>query len=88
MRLTTYLHYLSSILALSFGYVGTKEYHIYPAIIDDEQYLFIDTASFGDPYRDNFQNFLNIVSCVRALGAFVQVAGVLFVLGGVGTRLS
>ncbi|KAH8197457.1 hypothetical protein TruAng_008388 [Truncatella angustata] len=66
---------------------GTKEYYICPAIIDDEQYLFIDTAGFGDPKCDDLDTFRNIFSCLIALGSFVQVVGVLFVLGKPGTRL-
>ncbi|RSL81747.1 hypothetical protein CEP51_005617 [Fusarium floridanum] len=57
---------------------GTKEYHVCPAIIDDEQYLFIDTAGFGDPYRDDVDIFRNTVSCLVAFGSFIQVVGVLF----------
>ncbi|KAI8676078.1 hypothetical protein NCS56_00494700 [Fusarium sp. Ph1] len=66
---------------------GTKEYHVCPAIIDDEQYLFIDTAGFGDPDRDDIDIFRNTVSCLVAFGSFVQVVGVLFVIGNPGTRL-
>ncbi|RSM04421.1 hypothetical protein CEP52_006851 [Fusarium oligoseptatum] len=66
---------------------GTKEYHVCPAIIDDEQYLFIDTAGFGDPYRDDVDIFRNTVSCLVAFGSFIQVVGVLFVIGNPGTRL-
>ncbi|KAM0431870.1 hypothetical protein ACHAPT_005123 [Fusarium lateritium] len=66
---------------------GTKEYHVCPAIIDDEQYLFIDTAGFGDPNCDDIDTFRNTVSCLLAFGSFVQVVGVLFVIGNPGTRL-
>lgn len=72
---------------LTFLYIGTKEYHICPTIIDDEQYLFIDTAGFGDPNRDDVDIFRNTVSCLTTFGSFVQVVGVLFVVGNPGTRL-
>ncbi|KAI1773449.1 hypothetical protein F4818DRAFT_110110 [Hypoxylon cercidicola] len=67
---------------------GTKEYQVCPALVDDEQYLFIDTAGFGDPKHDDISTFRNIVSCLTALGSFVEVVGVLFVIGNPGTRLN
>ncbi|EWY81643.1 hypothetical protein FOYG_15868 [Fusarium oxysporum NRRL 32931] len=66
---------------------GTKSYRIIPGIIDDEQYLFIDTAGFGDPNRDDIETFKDSVSCLIAFGSFVEVVGVLFVIGNPGTRL-
>ncbi|KAG5754836.1 hypothetical protein H9Q70_002547 [Fusarium xylarioides] len=66
---------------------GTKSYRIIPGIIDDEQYLFIDTAGFGDPNRDDIETFKDSVSSLIAFGSFVEVVGVLFVIGRPGTRL-
>ncbi|KAF4446959.1 hypothetical protein F53441_9430 [Fusarium austroafricanum] len=56
-------------------------------IIDDEQYLFIDTAGFGDPGQDDIETFRDSVSSLISFGPFVQVVGVLFVIGNPGTRL-
>lgn len=67
--------------------LGTSNYYVCPAIIDDEQYLFIDTASFSDPNTHDLTNFHNTVSYLIALGPFVQVVGVLFTIGIPGTRL-
>ncbi|KAJ3549700.1 hypothetical protein NM208_g364 [Fusarium decemcellulare] len=66
---------------------GTREYHVCPAIVDDEQYLFIDTAGFGDRDHDDVETFRNTVSCLISFGSFVQVVGVLYVIGNPGTRL-
>lgn len=66
---------------------GTKHYQVCPAIIDDEQYLFVDTAGFGDPGSEDIDTFRNISSCLMAFGPFVQVVGVLFIIGRPGTRL-
>jgi hypothetical protein len=66
---------------------GTKAYRVCPSIIDDEQYLFIDTAVFGDPDRDDTEEFRDSVSSLIAFSSFVQVVGVLFVTGNPGTRL-
>ncbi|KAF5987871.1 hypothetical protein FCOIX_762 [Fusarium coicis] len=66
---------------------GTKSYRIIPGIIDDEQYLFIDTAGYGDPNRDDIENFKDSVSSLIAFGSFIEVVGVLFVVGNPGTRL-
>ncbi|KAI1043775.1 hypothetical protein LB505_012461 [Fusarium chuoi] len=66
---------------------GTKSYRIIPCIIDDEQYLFIDTAGFGDPDRDDIETFRDSVTGLVAFGSFIEVVGVLFVIGTTGTRL-
>ncbi|KAF5586330.1 hypothetical protein FPCIR_7939 [Fusarium pseudocircinatum] len=66
---------------------GTKSYRIIPGIIDDEQYLFIDTVGFGDPSRDDIEIFKDSVSSLIAFGSFIEVVGVLFVVGNPGTRL-
>ncbi|KAF4499526.1 hypothetical protein FAGAP_4316 [Fusarium agapanthi] len=66
---------------------GTKSYRIIPGIIDDEQYLFIDTAGFADRDRDDIETFKDSVSSLIAFGSFVEVVGVLFVIGDPGTRL-
>lgn len=61
---------------------GTKNYQVCPAIIDGEQYLFVDTAGFGAADIDDMANFHDIITCLDALSPFVTVAGVLFVYGG------
>ncbi|KAF7556970.1 hypothetical protein G7Z17_g1039 [Cylindrodendrum hubeiense] len=61
---------------------GTKNYQICPAIIDGEQYLFVDTAGFGAADINDMDNFHDIVTCLDALTPFITVAGVLFVYGG------
>ncbi|KAK5993929.1 hypothetical protein PT974_07367 [Cladobotryum mycophilum] len=66
---------------------GTLQYQVCPAVIDREQYLFVDTAGFGAGDMDNVANFNNIASCLMALGSFVTVAGVLFVYGEPGSRV-
>ncbi|KAH0432518.1 hypothetical protein CcaCcLH18_06425 [Colletotrichum camelliae] len=60
---------------------GTRQYHVCPAVIDNQQYLFIDTAGFGAADLDNERNFQDIMGCLSVLGPFVTVAGVLFVYG-------
>ncbi|KEZ44313.1 hypothetical protein SAPIO_CDS3279 [Scedosporium apiospermum] len=67
---------------------GTRQYEICPAVIDGEQYLFVDTAGFGAADMDDMDNFQNILSCLTILHPFVKFAGVLFVFGKPGTRLS
>ncbi|KAK1837909.1 hypothetical protein CCHR01_19467 [Colletotrichum chrysophilum] len=60
---------------------GTRQYHICPAVIDNQQYLFVDTAGFGAGDLDDEDNFQNIMTCLSTLRPFVTVAGVLFVYG-------
>lgn len=67
--------------------VGTEEYQVCPAIIDGEQYLFIDTAGFGASDIGDVENFHDIVSCLDALAPFVTIAGLLFVYGGTQDRM-
>jgi hypothetical protein len=66
---------------------GTKNYRVCPCLIDDEQYLFVDTAGFGDPDREDIQTFKDSVSSLIAFGSFIEVVGVLYVIGNPGTRL-
>ncbi|KAI0201805.1 P-loop containing nucleoside triphosphate hydrolase protein [Astrocystis sublimbata] len=58
---------------------GTKTYEACPAIIDGEQFLFIDTPGFGAADLDDMDCFKEIIVC---LGPFVTVAGLIFVTGG------
>ncbi|KAI8297924.1 hypothetical protein K4K59_003140 [Colletotrichum sp. SAR11_240] len=60
---------------------GTRQYHVCPAVIDHQQYLFIDTAGFGAADLDNEGNFQDIMTCLETLRPFVTFAGVLFVYG-------
>ncbi|KAF4341652.1 hypothetical protein FBEOM_4390 [Fusarium beomiforme] len=66
---------------------GTKSYRVCPGIVDDEQYLFIDTAGFGDPDREDIETFKDSVSSLIAFGSFIEVVGVLYVIGNLGTRV-
>ncbi|CAG7560617.1 unnamed protein product [Fusarium equiseti] len=66
---------------------GTKRYSVHCGLVDDEQYLFIDTAGFGDPDRNDIDTFEESVSWLIALGSFIGVVGVLYVINSPGTRL-
>lgn len=68
-------------------YIGTLQYQLCPAIIDNEQYIFVDTPGFGAADLDDDTNFENIMTCLTALGPFVTVAGVLFVHASDSRRL-
>jgi len=63
------------------------QYRVCPAVIGDQQYLFVDTAGFGAADMDDMANFQDIVSCITALGSFVDIAGLLFVYGKPDTRI-
>ena len=66
---------------------GTEEYEVCPAIIDGEQYLFVDTAGFGASDINDRENFHDVMTCLDALGPFVTIAGLLFVYGGTQDRM-
>ncbi|GME51544.1 hypothetical protein BDW02DRAFT_628177 [Neofusicoccum parvum] len=66
---------------------GTHRYQICPAIIDSEQYLFVDTPGFGTGVKDA-ENHDHILSCLRTLGPFVDFTGILLVHGAPGTRVT
>ena len=51
-------------------------------MIDDEDYLFVNTAGFGAANMDDMENMEDIVGCLNALGPFITIAGALFVYGG------
>ncbi|KAI0502736.1 P-loop containing nucleoside triphosphate hydrolase protein [Xylaria bambusicola] len=67
---------------------GTKNYEVCPAVIDGEQYLFIDTPGFGAADMDDMDCFCDIIACLEVLGPFVTVAGLIFVTGGNQERLT
>ncbi|KAI0465524.1 P-loop containing nucleoside triphosphate hydrolase protein [Xylaria cf. heliscus] len=67
---------------------GTKNYQVCPAMIEGEQYLFIDTPGFGAADIDDMDCFCDIVACLDVLGPFVTVAGLIFVTGGNQERLT
>ncbi|KAI1122115.1 P-loop containing nucleoside triphosphate hydrolase protein [Nemania abortiva] len=67
---------------------GTKDYQVCPAIIDGEQYVFIDTPGFGAADMDDMDCFCDIIACLDVLGPFVTVAGLIFVTGGNQERLT
>ncbi|KAH6687239.1 hypothetical protein F5X68DRAFT_239753 [Plectosphaerella plurivora] len=88
---TTMLRELTGMDELKVGHAmgsGTLQYHVCPAIIDGEQYLFVDTAGFGAADLDNMENFDDIMSCLSMLGPLITMAGVLFVYGHPGNRLT
>lgn len=58
-----------------------------PAIVGNEQYLFVDTPGFGTDIEDA-DNHREIWSCLASLGPLVTFAGVLFVWGGPETRMT
>ncbi|KAF1837264.1 hypothetical protein BDW02DRAFT_628177 [Decorospora gaudefroyi] len=66
---------------------GTMSYQVCPAVIRNEQYLFIDTPGFGACIEDD-DNHREIWSCLAALGPIVTFAGVLFVWGPPDTRMT
>ncbi|KAI1653925.1 P-loop containing nucleoside triphosphate hydrolase protein [Daldinia decipiens] len=77
-------------LDLKIGYTwksGTRKYEICPAIIDGEQYIFVDTAGFGASDMDDTASYEDIMSCLQALGPFVTVAGLIFLYGKIENRL-
>ncbi|RGP67947.1 hypothetical protein FSPOR_5608 [Fusarium sporotrichioides] len=39
---------------------GTKNYRVCPYMINDQQYLFIDTAGFGDPDQEDIETFKDL----------------------------
>ncbi|CAG9997303.1 unnamed protein product [Clonostachys byssicola] len=59
-----------------------KNYEIWPTMIDDEHYLFVDTAGFGAADMDDTKNFRDILTCLEALVPFVTFTGVLFLIAG------
>lgn len=67
---------------------GTLQYYVCPAVIDEEQYLFIDTAGFGAADLSDEGTFQDIMNCLLTLRPFVTIAGVLFVYGPINDRLS
>ncbi|KAJ8118321.1 hypothetical protein ONZ43_g4011 [Nemania bipapillata] len=67
---------------------GTRNYHVCPALIDGEQYLFIDTPGFGAADMDDMDSFAEIIACLQVLGPFITVAGLIFVTGGNQERLT
>ncbi|KAI0099377.1 P-loop containing nucleoside triphosphate hydrolase protein [Daldinia grandis] len=77
-------------LDLKIGYTwksGTRKYEICPAVIDGEQYIFVDTAGFGASDMDDTASYDDIMSCLQALGPFVTVAGLIFLYGKIENRL-
>jgi hypothetical protein len=73
-------------LQLNVSVLGTLKYEVCPAVIDNEQYLFVDTPGFGAGITDD-DNLREIWACLAALGPFTTFAGVLFVYGPPGTRI-
>ncbi|KAG7294460.1 hypothetical protein NEMBOFW57_004533 [Staphylotrichum longicolle] len=67
---------------------GTKAYEVCPAVIDGEQYLFVDTAGFGAADLKDMDSFYDTMSCLDALGPFTTFAGILFVYGGTQPRMT
>ncbi|KAJ4865449.1 50S ribosome-binding GTPase domain-containing protein [Trichoderma breve] len=65
---------------------GTRTYQVCPALIDDGQYLFIDTAGFGAADIDDIENFKDIMACLYSLGLMMTPTGVMFVFGKAGSR--
>ena len=66
---------------------GTTQYQVCPAVIDGEQYLFVDTPSFGAHDLDDMDIFNDIMSCFKAIGPFGTFAGILYVYGLPGDRM-
>ncbi|KAI0420847.1 P-loop containing nucleoside triphosphate hydrolase protein [Xylaria grammica] len=67
---------------------GTTNHQVCPAIVDDEQYIFIDTPGFGAADIPDMDCFCDIIACLDALGPFVTVAGLIYVTGGNQERLT
>lgn len=73
---------------MDYWIIGTLKYHVCPAVVDGQQYLFIDTAGFGATDIDDMANMDDIRSCLVTLGSFLTVAGVLLVYGRPGDKLT
>lgn len=59
--------------------LGTQEHHVCPAIVDVEQYRFLDRYSrFGESQCDDLDS-CTAVSCI-ALGSFIQILGITFII--------
>lgn len=67
---------------------GTLQYYICPAVIEGEQFLFVDTAGFGASDMEEIPNLKDIIGCLSTLGPFVKIAGLMFVYGKVDNRLT
>ncbi|KKP04442.1 hypothetical protein THAR02_03449 [Trichoderma harzianum] len=66
---------------------GEKGLFALPTVIDDGQYLFVDTAGFGAADIDDVENFKDIMACLYSLGLIMTPTGVMFVFGKAGPRL-
>jgi len=58
---------------------GTVGYEVLPAVVHGEQYLFVDTPGFGAEDLSDEDVYEDIMSCVRTLGQWATIAGVMFV---------
>lgn len=54
---------------------------MFPAIIDDQRYVFVDTPGFDDPHQDrtNLDVFEEILTWFRTMSPYCNLAGVLYV---------
>lgn len=88
IQVCVYFYFIRSIGELTRGFQETKNYEICPAIIDGEQYLFIDTPGFGAAEMGDMDCFHDIIACLYVLGPVVTIAGLIFVTGGNQERLT
>ncbi|KAI0172962.1 P-loop containing nucleoside triphosphate hydrolase protein [Hypoxylon sp. FL1284] len=57
---------------------GTKEYHVFPAVVHGEKYIFVDTPGFGAADIPDMDIMDHILSCIDVLGSYVTIAGALY----------
>ncbi|PSN66356.1 hypothetical protein BS50DRAFT_574792 [Corynespora cassiicola Philippines] len=57
---------------------GALTHGIWPTIIDEKQYLFVEIPEFGAADTNDVDNLKNVASCVRAFNKFTKITGVLF----------
>ncbi|KAF8243217.1 hypothetical protein K440DRAFT_613982 [Wilcoxina mikolae CBS 423.85] len=60
---------------------GTTSFGMFPAIIDDQRYVFIDTPGFDDPHpeRTNLDVFEEILTWFRTMSPYCNLTGVLYI---------
>lgn len=59
--------------------IGTVGHQILPAIVNGKQYIFVDTPGFSAADMGDKEVFEDIIGCLKAIGPFVSMVGVMFV---------
>ncbi|KAI5813436.1 P-loop containing nucleoside triphosphate hydrolase protein [Pyronema omphalodes] len=60
---------------------GTTSFEMFPAIIDDQRYVFVDTPGFNDrdPERTDIHVYQEILKWFETMSPYCNIAGVLYV---------